>query len=254
MLGAGQGALFPDPASVGSYPISVWPAGSVYLGGSVSGHGEICTVTALSSNTLTITRAAESSTARAIVVGDQVAMTITAAMLTNLKADSLTAHRTRAVWLPAGIWTLEDGAPDRVARGSVGLGSGTLLDAWAFDAATLETLVTSLFMPVDYDGNAFSIKLYWTPSTTNTGVVSWNIVTAPIAPASQIDQSISGNITVNQAGAGIAENLQIATFSSFTFNTEMQRIVVARQGAVGADTYTADAWFIGLRLEYTADM
>ncbi len=89
VLGAGQGALFPDPASVGNYPISIWPAGSVYLGGSVSGHGEICTVTALSSNTLTITRAAESSTARAIVVGDQVAQAITAAMFANLKADSL---------------------------------------------------------------------------------------------------------------------------------------------------------------------
>ncbi len=82
-LSVGDGALFPDPASVGPYDISIWPSGAVYRGGSGSGHGEICTVTAKSVDTLTIVRGAQSSTARVVIAGDQVAYTVSAGIFAN---------------------------------------------------------------------------------------------------------------------------------------------------------------------------
>ncbi len=82
-LSVGDGVLFPDPASVGPYDISIWPSGAVYRGGSGSGHGEICTVTAKSVDTLTIVRGAQSSTARVVIAGDQVAYTVSAGIFAN---------------------------------------------------------------------------------------------------------------------------------------------------------------------------
>jgi hypothetical protein len=93
-LSADTSSLFPDPAAVGNYPISIWPTGSVYLGGAVANHGEICTVTAKSGSTLTVVRGAEGSTARAIVVGDQVQMAPTADTFNNLKVLTLTVKGT----------------------------------------------------------------------------------------------------------------------------------------------------------------
>src|SRR5438270_13982857 len=70
VLAAGGGALLPAVP----FNVTVWPAGAQPL----SGNAEIVRVTAVSTDTLTIVRAQEGSTARAIVVGDQLAATVTA--------------------------------------------------------------------------------------------------------------------------------------------------------------------------------
>lgn len=82
----GEGARFPDPATVGPYPVTVWAAGAL----ATPANAEIVTVTAKATNTLTITRAQEGTTARTVVVGDVVAMTITAAGLGSLTPDEYT--------------------------------------------------------------------------------------------------------------------------------------------------------------------
>lgn len=78
---AGEGARFPDPATYGAYNVTVWPAGEA----PTPDNAEICRVTGLSTDTLTITREQESSSARTILVGDQIAMTITAKVITDLQ-------------------------------------------------------------------------------------------------------------------------------------------------------------------------
>lgn len=75
VLTAGQGANFPTPP----FNATVWAAGAQPL----ASNAEIVRVTGISTDTLTITRAQESSSARSIVVGDQVAATITAKTLTD---------------------------------------------------------------------------------------------------------------------------------------------------------------------------
>ena len=74
---AGQGVLFPTPPfNATIYPSSAQP---------LSTNSEIVRVTAISIDTFTITRTQESTSARSIVVGDQIAATITAKTLTDVE-------------------------------------------------------------------------------------------------------------------------------------------------------------------------
>jgi hypothetical protein len=68
VVAAGEGARFPAPVSEGSFYATVCPAG-VSAG---RGNSEIILVTARSTDTFTFIRAQGGTTARTIVVGDQV--------------------------------------------------------------------------------------------------------------------------------------------------------------------------------------
>lgn len=74
---SGQGSLFATPP----FNATVWPAGAQ----PTAANAEIVRVTNISTDTFTITRAQESSTARTVVVGDQIAATITAKSLTDIE-------------------------------------------------------------------------------------------------------------------------------------------------------------------------
>jgi hypothetical protein len=67
---AGQGALFPTPP----FSATIWATAVNPL----TTNAEIVRVTAISTDTLTIVRAQEGSAARTVVVGDQIAATLTA--------------------------------------------------------------------------------------------------------------------------------------------------------------------------------
>lgn len=82
VLQTGQGSLFPDPAS-GEYNVIVYPDGEQPN----ASNSEWVRVTAKSSDSLTITREQESSTARDIQIGDIVALNLGA----KFKADLQTA-------------------------------------------------------------------------------------------------------------------------------------------------------------------
>jgi len=72
----GQGSLFPTPP----FNATIWPAASNPL----STNAEIVRVTAISTDTLTIVRAQEGSSARTVIVGDQIAATITAKTIEDI--------------------------------------------------------------------------------------------------------------------------------------------------------------------------
>lgn len=77
VVAAGQGALFPAVP----FNATIWPSGSQ----PTSANAEIVRVTAISTDTLTITRAQETGaggpSARTVIVGDQIAATVTAKMV-----------------------------------------------------------------------------------------------------------------------------------------------------------------------------
>lgn len=79
----GDGAKFPMPP----FNTTVWPVGAQPS----TTNAEIVRVTAISGDTLTITRTQESTTARAILVGDQIAATITAKTLTDAEQSGVPA-------------------------------------------------------------------------------------------------------------------------------------------------------------------
>lgn len=85
MVTAGQGALFP----AAPFNAVIWPAGAQPL----STNAEIVRVTARATDTLTITRTQEGTSARTVVVGDQIMAAITAKTLTDIEAiDPLVVH------------------------------------------------------------------------------------------------------------------------------------------------------------------
>ena len=86
VLATGQGARFADPASKGSYPATIWAVGAI----PTPSNAEIVLVTAKSTDTLTITRAQEGTSARTVVVGDQIAATVTAAVLNSYAPPCVT--------------------------------------------------------------------------------------------------------------------------------------------------------------------
>lgn len=79
----GGGALFPTPP----FNATIWPASVQPLASNV----EIVTVTAISTDTLTIVRGQESSTPQSILVGFQFANTITAKVITDIE-NSITSN------------------------------------------------------------------------------------------------------------------------------------------------------------------
>ena len=77
---SGDGAKFPATP----FNVTVWPAGQQPS----TTNAEILRVTVIGVDTFTVTRAQESSTARAIVAGDQIAATITVKTITDVEGGA----------------------------------------------------------------------------------------------------------------------------------------------------------------------
>lgn len=78
-VASGDGTKFPAV----SFNATVWPAGQ----NPTTANAEIVRVTVIATDVFTITRAQEGSAARTIVVGDQIAATITAKSLTDIQTN-----------------------------------------------------------------------------------------------------------------------------------------------------------------------
>ena len=98
VVAAGEGVLFPAVP----FNASVWPSGVQPL----ASNAEIVRVTSITTDTFTITRTQEGFGPRTIIVGDQIAATITVKTLTDVEAheaDTSAAHAASAISnVPAG--------------------------------------------------------------------------------------------------------------------------------------------------------
>lgn len=94
---AGHGARFPAPP----FNASVWPIGAL----PDPLNAEIVRVTARSTDTLTITRAQESTTARSIIPGDMIAATVTKRTLDSVFQLAISLGGSRAASLPLAAAT-----------------------------------------------------------------------------------------------------------------------------------------------------
>jgi len=80
---AGHGARFPDPAAAGAFPVTVWPAAAQ----PDPSNAEIALCTARTADALTVVRAQEGTSARMVVVGDQVMLAVTAGLWNAARVD-----------------------------------------------------------------------------------------------------------------------------------------------------------------------
>lgn len=114
---AGEGVRFPAVP----FNATIWPIGTIPL----ATNAEIVRVTGRSTDTLTIVRAQESSSARSVIVGDQIAATITKKTFDDLpvpKSFTYITTGTTTYNLPAGITAI---LVEAVGGGGGGGGAGT---------------------------------------------------------------------------------------------------------------------------------
>lgn len=115
----GDGVLFPDPSSSGEYNVVIYPNGEQ----PTSTNAEIVRVTARTSDTMTIEREQESTSARTIVEGDVVMLGITAKVVEDIQdiADAADAKITdfNGGWIDANeTWTYASATTITVPSGA----------------------------------------------------------------------------------------------------------------------------------------
>jgi len=215
---SGHGARFPTPP----FNATVWPAGEQPL----SANAEIVRVTAISTDTLTITRAQEGSTQRTIVVGDQIAATITAKTLTDVEAavrvaknlivENLAATPNSKVRITVDSITVEDmlfasvdETADIAASGADGLDTGS-------EAASTWYAV---WLIAKLDGTLASLL-----STS---------FTSPTMPSGYVKKRRVGTVR-NDASSNFLPFTQVGELVSYRTNSAETRLL----SAGGATTYT----------------
>lgn len=227
---ASDGTKFPSVP----FNATIWPA----TVNPTAANAEIVRVTNISTDTLTITRAQESSSARTVVVGDQIAATITAKTLTDVEAVHVS---TDTIWDAAGDLAVGSGA-DTAAR----MAKGTALQRLRTNAAA-----TGLEWSTDFDyatGSCDSAGTYdFGPAVTSGGIWFGEMVYADIRLAYAIfamGATTSGtNVktmtmisTGNVTGAG-----QYFAAAAFTLVNNGSTTAVCRaspNGGAGLTVYT----------------
>jgi hypothetical protein len=115
----GQGALFP----AAPFNAVVWPTGTNPL----ASNAEIVRVTAIAGDVFTITRAQESTTARTVLIGDNIAASITAKTLEDVEFPAVTQAEAEA----GTVTAIRNWTPQRVAQAIAALspsgGSGDVV-------------------------------------------------------------------------------------------------------------------------------
>lgn len=165
--------------------------------------------------------------------------------------------RTRRVWLPAKAFI--DGLTGTPLYQSTG-GVNVTFDNWALDGTADEAVNVVTQMPADWDLGNVTPSIFWAPSDTNTGNVNWIVRITSIAAGEAMNtalESTSGAQTSAASGTQYAITVKNMTTMAAGTGTvsSLLRILVYRFSSDAADTYNAhDALFVGLMLEYTADM
>lgn len=102
VLASGEGARFPQPSTDGAFNVVICPVGTQPS----SANAEIARCTARSTDTLTITRTQEGTSARTVIVGDQVFLGPTSKWFSDIETggfhSSLITPDTDP-WFPTGI-------------------------------------------------------------------------------------------------------------------------------------------------------
>jgi len=257
------GALFPAPGAQG-YNVTVWATGTQ----PIPTNAEIVRVTGKVGNVLTIVRTQEGTSARAIVVGDLIAVTITAKVVTDVEA-AITANTNFAgtngaitggsitvntsgvsVNLPAYLTTA---ALSNHSHGNPTLNLTNLSGTTASNSAglTLSLSAAAQSAQTGISGIAGSNTTYSSGTVQFTGVgggvtVSSNTgqridisVAAPVAQTVQTQNLIAASLSGNTAGVLALVSSGTAIFAggnNITLSQNGQSITISGANAGGAQT------------------
>lgn len=196
VVAAGQGVLFPTPP----FNATVWPTGTQPL----STNSEIVRVTSISTDTLTITRTQESTSARSIIIGDQIAATMTVKTFTDIEIFGGAATNSVATSQTTASTTFVDlataGPAVTVTIGGNGLAI-VIVSANTFQGASTDTT---------YMGFALSGANTVAANTTNAFAFQ---------PANAAGASIKGSYIILLTGLTAGSTTFTAKYRSGSGNT-----------------------------------
>ncbi|MCR4305478.1 MAG: right-handed parallel beta-helix repeat-containing protein [Candidatus Daviesbacteria bacterium] len=175
VLKSGQGTRFPDPATYTAYNATIFPNG-VYPN---PANAEIVRITAKSTDTLTITRTQESSSARTVQIGDIIVASITRKTFTDIE-DKLTGT---SGW-DADIIPATDSLYD------LGSTSKRWAEIWGYDLTLTDDLVVGDDVTVTGDYLSTSGNL-----TLTNGTISAEQLTSTDDANITDDLTVGGDIT-----------------------------------------------------------
>lgn len=142
VVAAATGGLFP----VAPFNATIWPAGTQ----ATAANAEIVRVTAVSSDTLTIVRAQESTAARTVLVGDQIAATITKKMVTDLEFLPLVSKSANYSVLATDCVILASNGCTLTMPNATTVGAGKVFYVKKVDTSTaVITIATSAAQTID---------------------------------------------------------------------------------------------------------
>lgn len=215
-----DGAKFPAT----SFNATVWPAGSE----PTTVNAEIVRVTNIATDTFTISRTQESTNARTMTVGDQIAATITAKTLEDVEDDFLVQHNTDgthdAITVTiantenkvAGIFTQNDTTnnPDTVVIINTGTGdaiaittAGVIFDITASASSTFNTNLINILVTGTYDDNVLNINTTHASNNAILLTLDQDSTTANNPVARILNESVGDSLFLDQNGNGIALNI-----------------------------------------------
>jgi len=203
VLAAGDGAKFPTPP----YNVVIWPTGANPL----TTNAEIARATALATDTLTLTRAQEATSARSVLVGDQIAAVITKKWLDDLLAGWASVFQGAAT-SPASL----------SASGMLGIGA-------LFTPSTSRAFVSiSGSSSTSSAGNNNSLQIrYGTGSAPANGSAVTGAAAGPIQRVSAADYSA---VSISAIITGLTPGVQIwidLAFSRAAGSNSFSNIAVA---------------------------
>lgn len=170
VLQTGQGALMPTPP----FNAIVWPVGVQ----PVASNAEIVRVTAVVSNTCTITRTQEGTAARAITVGDQFAAGITAKLLTDIEAALQQSVAIPITGIAVNNYTI-------VASAAVGTPDDYLKSYFRFDATNYSQI--SVQAQIRTGGTVYPATAVLRPQYSTNSGTNWNYPEASGICSVQVD-------------------------------------------------------------------
>lgn len=273
-LAAGTGSRFPV-VGVGDYFYATLI--------DVSNNLEIVKVTARSSDTLTVVRAQDGTTAREYSTGDRIELRLTAGLIADIRdaitpgdntvttqkivngavtADKLAAPVNplgrQTIWVPAGAMT---------SRTTNGAGSGRvetstnkiMLVSQDFDTDTQEFAQFAIQMPKGWNEGAIYAQFVWShPSAAGSFGVVWALEAVALQDNEAADTAFGTAQQVVDTG-GTANNIYITsetpaiTVGSTPGAENWVVFQVKRVPGDASDTLAVDARLHGVKIHYTID-